>query len=499
MWKAGIMRLRVIGMLTVLLVLASACGGGGDSDAPASPAGSQETGGQPADADDSGSDDTPESTSAPEPADDEQADDMPAAVDDGGSDDTPEGTATPEPADDEPEVSEEADEPEPIVLTDSFRGVTSEAIKIGVVIINVEIFGRDNGDVEAKWQAVIDDVNANGGVLGRRLEPVIVRYSPLGDAETEAACVQLTQDEQVFAAMGPLLTNLTCFTDVNDTIFVNTFGVSQEEFDRSKAVAIGPGALPARSAAISVEALVAAGALDGPVGVHAAADTGSERDFFVDALRAAGVDVVSETASTVAGGDVAASEAEMQAFSQRWQADGAETILAVGIGSGLNVIAGLDRSPYRPAVVITNSSDLDPELYRDLGYTTDALEGAVAIGSLGFEDLALAGEPSVVACIERFEAASGELVNISPEGDDPINLNTTIWACQAVEIFTQVAAAAGADLTNDSFRAAAEGGLRLEVTANSAASISAGKFDISDGTPILLAFDAAADDFVPIN
>ena len=162
------------------------------------------------------------------------------------------------------------------------------------------------------------------------------------------------------------------------------------------------------------------------------------------------------------------------------------------------MIAGLDRSPYRPAVVLTNSSDLDPQLYRDLGYTTEALEGAVAIGSLGFEDLAQAGEPSVVACIERFEAASGETVNISPEGDDPVNLNTTIWACQAVEIFAQIAAAAGADLTNDSFRAAAEGGLSLEVTANSSASISAGKFDISDGSPVLLAFDAAADDFGPM-
>ena len=491
------MRSRLLGILAVLLLLASACGGGGDSDTPASTADSQETGGQPADVDDSGSDDTPESSATPEPADDELAD-----VDDSGSDDTPESSATPEPADDEPtagpDTSDEVDEPEPIVLTDSFRGVTSEAIKIGVVIIDVEIFGRDNGDVEAKWQAVIDDVNDNGGVLGRRLEPVIVRYSPLGDAETEAACVQLTQDEQVFAAMGPLLTNLTCFTDVNDTIFVNTFGVSQEEFDRSKAVAIGPGALPARSAAIGVETLIAAGVLDGPVGVHAAADTGSERDHYVDALLAAGVDVVSETASTVGGGDVAASEAEMQAFAQRWQADGAEIILAIGIGSGLNVIAGLDRSPYRPAVVITNSSDLDPELYRDLGYTTDALEGAVAIGSLGFEDLALAGEPSVVACIERFEAASGEIVNVSPEGDDPVNLNTTIWACQAVEIFTQIAAAAGPDLTNDSFRAAAEGGLSLEVTANSSASVTAGKFDISDGTPILLAYNSAADDFFPM-
>jgi hypothetical protein len=482
------MRLRVIGIFAVLLVLASACGGGDSDPAPGSGAQEQET--QPAEAE---PEESPSATEAPEPE-GEQAEAAPETA-------APE-PESPEPAEEPteaPEPAAEPEEPEPIVLTDSFRGVTSEEIKIGVVIIDVSIFGRDNGDVEAKWQAIIDEVNANGGILGRQLEPVYVFYSPLGDVETEAACVRLTQDEEVFAAMGPLLTNLTCFTDVNETIFVNTFGVSQEEFDRSKAVAIGPGALPARSASISVQALVDAGALDGPVAVHAAVDTGSERDHYVDALVDAGVDVVSETESTVSGGDIAASEAEMQAFAQRWQADGAETILAVGIGSGLNVIAGLDRSPFRPTVAITNSSDLDPQLYRDLGYTTDALEGAYALGSLGFEDLARAGDPSVVSCIERFEAVSGEVVNIDPEGDDPVNLNTTIWACQAVEIFTQIATAAGPDLTNDSFRAAAEAGLSLEVTANSSASIEAGKFDIGDGAPILLAFDAAADDFVPMN
>ncbi len=482
------MRLRFIGILTVLLMLAAACGGG-DSE-PASDGGVQEPESQPEEA---APEATPTPTEAPGPAEEPEEPSTEAA---------PSATEAPEPAEEPqeaPEPTEEPEEPKPIVLTDSFRGVTSEAIKIGVVIIDVSIFGRDNGDVEAKWQAVIDDVNAGGGVLGRQIEPVYVRYSPLGDVETEAACVQLTQDEQVFAAMGPLLTNLTCFTDVNETIFINTFGVSQEEFDRSKAVAIGPGALPARNAGIGVDALVAAGALDGPVAVHAAVDTGTERDHYVDALAAAGVEIVSETASTVGGGDIAASDAEMQAFAQRWQADGAEIVLAVGIGSGLNVVAGLDRGPFRPSVVITNSSDLDPELYRDLGYTTDALEGATALGSLGFEDLALAGEPSVAACIDRFEAASGETVNISPEGGEAVNLNTTIWACQAVEIFAQIAAAAGADLTNDSFRAAAEGGLSLEVTANSSASIAAGKFDISDGAPILLAYDSAADDFVPMN
>ena len=482
------MRLRLIGIITVLLVLASACGGG-DSE-PASDGGAQEPETQPEEA---APETAPPPTEAPEPADEPEEADAEATA--------PE-PETPEPADEQaeaPETEEEPAEPEPIVLTDSFRGVTSEAIKIGIVIIDLSVIGRSNGDVEAKWQAVIDEVNANGGVLGRRLEPVMVGYSPLGDVESEAACVQLTQDEEVFAAMGPLLTNLTCFTDVNETIFINTFGVSQEDFDRSKAVAIGPGALPARGAAISVQLLIDAGILDGPVAVHAAADTGSERDHYVNALVAAGVDVVSETESTSSGGDIAASEAEMQAFAQRWQADGAEVILAVGIGSALNVVSGIDRSPYRPRLVATRGSGIDPELYRDLGYTTDALEGAYALGSVGFEDLAKAGDPSVVSCIDRFEAASGEIVIVDPEGDEPVNLNTTIWACQAVEIFTQIATAAGPDLTNDSFRAAAEGGLSLDVTANSSASIEAGKFDIGDGAPILLAFDAAADDFLPVN
>ncbi len=476
------MRLRFLGILAALVLLAAACGGDDSSqDPPADNAGGDS-------AQDSGD-------TEPDPA---------TGVDDSDDRDEPEETADtdaeqePEPEEvDEPEEVEQP--PEEIVLTDSFRGVTAEEIKIGIVIIDVEVFGRDNGDVEAKWQAAIDHVNDNGGVLGRRLEPVFARYIPLGDTETEAACVLLTQDEQVFAAMGPLLTNLTCFTDVNDTIFINTFGVSQEEFDQSRTVAIGPGSLPARSAAMNVDALVDAGALDGPVAVHAAVNTGDERDLYVGVLRDAGVEVVSETESTVGDGDIVAAEAEMQSFAQRWQADGAEIIFAVGAGSGLNVVAGVDRSSFRPNIVLTNPSDFDPQLYRDLGYTTDALNGAIALGFETYEQLASGGDPGVAACIDRFEASSGETVNVSPSGDDPVNLNTTVWSCQAIEIFAQVAEAAGADLTNDSFRAAAETGLDLQVTAASPASIAAGKFDIGDSSPTLLVFVADDDDFVPYN
>jgi len=436
--------------LVAVALLAAACGGGDDT-ADSEPSGDEST------------TTTTTTTAAPDTG-------------DGGDD-----TTTTAPAEDGP-------------LTASFRGVTETEIKIGVVIIDVEVIGRSNGDVEGQWNAVIEDVNANGGVLGRNLVPVFAKYSPLGDVESEAACVNHTQDEMVFAGVGPLRSSVLCYTDVNDTIFVNTFGVGQEDYDRSGAVLIGPGALPARNSSINVAALQAEGLLDGAVALHGAVGATDERDVWVAALDDAGIDVVSQTQSTVEG-DIVASEAEMGAFAQVWASDGADIVLAVGAGSGLDVIAGLDGGNYDPAVIVTNGSDLDPELYRNLGYSTDKLVGAHALGFETFQDLAAGGAPDVAACIARAEAATGETVNIDPEGDEAVNLNTTIWACQGIEIFTQIATAAGADLTNDTFRAAAESLGQLDVTAMTA-SVTAGKFDIGDDSPLILVFDEAADDFV---
>ena len=405
-------------------------------------------------------------------------------------------TTTAAVASDDSTTTTAAPDGDPVPLTASFRGVTETEIKLGVVVIDVEVIGRSNGDVEGQWNAVIDDVNADGGVLGRNLVPVFAKYSPLGDVESEAACVKHTQDEEVFAGVGPLRSSVLCYTEVNDTIFVNTFGVGQEDYDRSTAVLIGPGALPARNSAINVAALQSEGLLDGPVALHGAVGATDEREIWFAALGDAGVDVVSETQSTVEN-DIVASEAEMQAFAQVWASDGASIVLAVGAGSGLDVIAGLDGGNFDPEVIVTNGSDLDPELYRNLGYTTDKLVGAHALGFETFQDLASSGQDDVAACIARAEAATGETINIDPEGDEATNLNTTIWACQAIEIFTQVAIAAGADLTNDSFRAAAESMGELDVTAMTA-SLEAGKFDIGDDSPLILVFDEPADDFVPV-
>jgi ABC-type branched-subunit amino acid transport system substrate-binding protein len=67
------------------------------------------------------------------------------------------------------------------------------------------------GDQQADGQAVIDDINAHGGVAGRKLVPVWYNYQttdarPYTNIDAEA-CAKFTQDNQVFAVAGDGLTD----------------------------------------------------------------------------------------------------------------------------------------------------------------------------------------------------------------------------------------------------------------------------------------------------
>lgn len=98
-------------------------------------------------------------------------------------------------------------------------GITASKIYVGITYtINVDAaqraIGANNltsGNERADAQAVIDEINAHGGVAGRKLVPVWATY----DAETtetrasqdQAACSTLTEDNKVFAVAGVGLTD----------------------------------------------------------------------------------------------------------------------------------------------------------------------------------------------------------------------------------------------------------------------------------------------------
>src|SRR3954447_25541078 len=112
-------------------------------------------------------------------------------------------------------------------LTASARGVTADKIKIGFSYIDLETLAKsgiikiDNGPYGEIMQVLVDDVNAHGGINGRKLQLVNAKYSPIGNTEQLGACTKLTEDDQVFAVLGGLLdTNNLCITQQHSTILV---------------------------------------------------------------------------------------------------------------------------------------------------------------------------------------------------------------------------------------------------------------------------------------
>lgn len=163
--KASALPHWVLVLLTLALV-AGACGGGNDDDGSAGAEALQPTA----------------AATAPEPA-DTGSESEPAPTE--SDPDEPASAPTQEEAAEaEAPAPEEAPEatPEPIVLTDSFRGVTSEAILIGHSSIDFEKLNADFG-LDLPYQnfgppflALVDWYNEQGGVLGRRLEVVLCPY-----------------------------------------------------------------------------------------------------------------------------------------------------------------------------------------------------------------------------------------------------------------------------------------------------------------------------------
>ena len=106
------------------------------------------------------------------------------------------------------------------------------------------------GDNQGQYQEAIDAVNEAGGVLGRQIDPVFVFVDPLSQTGYEEACVQLTQDEQVFAVIGftrPADAAL-CYADTGDTPFVGYLSdITGDVFARAELPMITSNALPERT------------------------------------------------------------------------------------------------------------------------------------------------------------------------------------------------------------------------------------------------------------
>ena len=387
-----------------------------------------------------------------------------------------------------------------IELTDSYRGVTADSIKIGVLLLDLvklkETAGVELkwGDNEAQYREAIDAVNENGGVIGRMLDPVFIFVDPLSETGYQEACVQLTEDEQVFAAIGfvrPASAAL-CYTETGDTPFVGYLSdITSDVFEQSVLPTITSNPLPERLDQALVDVVADTGALEGKT-IAILGNTDERNQLVTDTLAAHGFEVTDAVITNQPTDDAVADAAELDVVIERWASMGIDYVLDT---TGLDrVLAAANRAGFE-ADWATNRGTLLSVSRFESGATEAEIARTVVVSEPQVEVIYQSGHAPTVECVDRWNANHPEEQAVFfPGPDDLDNLQRIARSCNQAQTFAMIADAAGPDLTAESFAAAVADVGSYELAMQPFASLSADKWDAGD-VVALYTWDAEAQDY----
>ncbi|ABW12597.1 hypothetical protein Franean1_3189 [Parafrankia sp. EAN1pec] len=361
---------------------------------------------------------------------------------------------------DDPPASSPTSDPFPAPPAPAISpGVTADSIKIGFVYPDLEVVKQyvdiDHGDYQATFQALVDKVNATGGINSRKIIPVYGAVDVISPAGAQETCVKLTQDEKVFAVLGSLnAEDALCYVQTHKTALVGG-DLTTQRYAKAQA----PWVSDLRGGdelADGIELFTADNTLAGKkLAVVAYRDDQATLDKVVlPALQRLQVPVTETGILDADISDAAAVSQQFNVFIQKFRAAGVDTVLLVG-GSQLQFPAELQKTDYRPRLMFATTSQAGAYLASPGDHDPAIMAGATALGLV--VDFT---EPANAACIATLEAAlpalTGKLVDPAtvPSGQ-PTPGTSESAACRYLTLFQAIAEKAGKDLTYQSFQQAA--------------------------------------------
>lgn len=386
------------------------------------------------------------------------------------------------------------------VLTGPAPGVTDDSVTIGVQYVDLtaisDIANIDHGDYEAAYRALFDDINAEGGINGRTLDPVIVGIDPTVTEAADEACVRLTEDEDAFIVMGFFLNEaVTCVGETHETAIVGG-SMSDERLARIQVPWYTTEAGSDQTADV-IRAFAEAGEFDGTLGVYASpgGDDVQMNEVVLPLLDELGIEVAQSATADAPADDITAVNAATAVVAEAFQAAGVDQVLTVG-QSGLGWATGTADLDYRPQLLLTDPNSI-------LAYTSDAshdlsvLDGAVA-GNLY-------GGPQNIYDLEGMQECLGVLADAGIEiaapdtigQDEPTPYTSAFTACTNVALLRSLIEAAGGDLNYGTLAAGVADGLEVALP-NQPEPVTYGPPPAADGNPTPYVFDWDPDevDFV---
>jgi len=332
-------------------------------------------------------------------------------------------------------------------------GVTNDEIKIGVTYPDLDAI-RDvtdisHGDYKATYNAVIDDLNKKGGIDGRKLVPVFAPINPIGTAPAQEACLKLTEDQKVFATVGFFYFDAPlCYVSQHDTpILGGTMNPTYLQQAKAPWMTLdsGPEVTPR-----AVDALVKSGDLKGKIGVVGVA---TEEKNLLDAavLPSLKRNGIKNTVAIIDAplSDTVAATQQAGTIAEKFKSDGIKTVLLVGSTPSAFSNA-LKNTDYRPKLVGTPFSTFQAAAINKA--TDPALWKGAVTSDIGTDF----NDPSLQECYTLVEKATGDTIVQYPESGKPDYQASASAACRYISLFSQLAGAAGKELTVAGFGKAAE-------------------------------------------
>jgi Periplasmic binding protein len=338
----------------------------------------------------------------------------------------------------------------------SGQGVTAGTIKVGVTYPDVaairNIINVDPGNYQVAYTALFNQINAAGGINGRKIAASFAAVDPAGTAGAATACTQLSEDDKVFIVLG-------FFQQPDTACYLQTHGVpiigaslSGAQSAQAKAPwynnLISDSELVPKEMAVFKTEGVFKGKKVAVVGTNI---DQPEINMVLPALRQQGVKVVQTAVNSVPDTDTAAQVQEYGTIAQKFQSAGADVVVAVGnAGNGFPSSLQSTQSSYRPRIVATDYTDLDAYVSNKAGYTQSILKDAITAGGIPPASV-FWNDAAMKRCVATVHAAEPSAVINNPitaTASTPVTWTAPQTACVQVALFSALIKAAGKTLNN---------------------------------------------------
>jgi len=383
-------------------------------------------------------------------------------------------------------------------------GVGATQIKVGVMMIDFSCIEKFVDAVEPEqqraFQVYFDDINAKGGINGRKLVPVFKTYCPINLATELTACTSLTDDNHVFAAIGtfydPSGNAQLCFAKDHKTIIIGS-PLTQSLIDRGP-----PGFMlttditSERRLRVIMALLKEKHTLAGKkvAVVDVAADRPRVRSVVVPALHDLGVLRGTDATLSVSGADTTAALAQLDSFIEHWKTDGTNALILVGeeVSSKQFVEKIKAAIPGMKLISDTTSVLTGARDEQKAHVAPNPYDGIItAEGQTGLEHTKT---QHFSYCRDIWETATGEKVPSPnavvklPNGKQNDIYAEVEDACAATTFFATIAKRVGRYLNDTNWVNTVNGFGPIDDTSTIYASIHTGKYD-ADDTYGIVAYD----------